>query len=471
MLLALIKKEIINHLLSLRFAVTFVLTLLLVFVSIIVMSAEYEQSMQMFEALKREANNQLDEAFAESDSEDGSDADRGRDRMDMFWNGKLDPVPRPPLGMVVTGLTHEQPAALLTDRSDHRNISTESNRNPLSGLYHAPDIAYIVSVVLSLLAILFVFDTVSGEKEQGTLRLTLANAVPRHTILMGKWIGGLIVLAAPFVVAFLGGSVYLRATGRLGPDSEILWRLAILLLLALLYVSVFFNVGMFISTMTHRASTALFICLFVWVGWILVVPNVAPVLARIIAPSPTSARVEEQKQAKQREINLRQRALTSSLGELQYGNAVEGEEAKLEEELREFIRYCDQYYARAVKRETDWAQTLGRISPSGCWVYAATSITQTGPAAQVSLDDARMKLQREMRQKFEELIKLYREMPRETREWPPPFRREEVPPFQMNLPDLEESVEAALNDVLILMILNVVFFMLAFMMFLRYDAR
>ena len=42
---------------------------------------------------------------------------------------------------------------------------------------------------------------------------------------------------------------------------------------SLLYISLFFAVGMFISTTTHKASTALLVALFVWVCWILVIPN------------------------------------------------------------------------------------------------------------------------------------------------------------------------------------------------------
>ena len=52
------------------------------------------------------------------------------------------------------------------------------------------DWAFIIGYVLSLIALLFTFDAVSSERERGTLRLMLANSVPRHTILIGKFLGG-----------------------------------------------------------------------------------------------------------------------------------------------------------------------------------------------------------------------------------------------------------------------------------------
>ena len=63
------------------------------------------------------------------------------------------------------------------------------------------DWAFIIGYVLSLIALLFTFDSVSGEREQGTLRLMLANSIPRHTVLIGKFLGALISITIPFLLA------------------------------------------------------------------------------------------------------------------------------------------------------------------------------------------------------------------------------------------------------------------------------
>ena len=54
------------------------------------------------------------------------------------------------------------------------------------------DWGFIVGFVLSLIALLFTFDSISGERERGTLRLMLANPMPRHIVLIGKFLGGVI---------------------------------------------------------------------------------------------------------------------------------------------------------------------------------------------------------------------------------------------------------------------------------------
>ncbi len=88
------------------------------------------------------------------------------------------------------------------------------------------DWAFIIGYVLSLIAILFTFDAVSGERELGTLRLMLANPIPRHTVLIGKFFGALISIGIPLALAVLMNlllistssavQISLDAWGRLG---------------------------------------------------------------------------------------------------------------------------------------------------------------------------------------------------------------------------------------------------------------
>ena len=65
------------------------------------------------------------------------------------------------------------------------------------------DWAFVIGYVLSLIALLFTFDGISSEREHGTLRLMFANPIPRHTVLIGKFLGSLISISIPFTLAAL----------------------------------------------------------------------------------------------------------------------------------------------------------------------------------------------------------------------------------------------------------------------------
>ena len=82
------------------------------------------------------------------------------------------------------------------------------------------DWAFIIAYVLSLIALLFTFDSISGERESGTLRLTLANSVPRHAILLGKFLGALISISIPFMLAMLMNLLIISTSSAVHLNAE-----------------------------------------------------------------------------------------------------------------------------------------------------------------------------------------------------------------------------------------------------------
>ena len=453
-----LRKEIVWHVLTLRFGVTFALSLSLVFASAYVTTSQYQQDVEAHSAWVREGAARMDRIFAEKDSEE-------RFERLLYREGRLDAVPVSPLGGIVQGLRSVRPVAFDTRAHDFRSIGRGVHQNPLAGLLGVPDVVYVVSVVLSLLAVLFAFDCVCGEKESGTLRLTMSNAVPRDAVLLGKWLGGYLVLIVPFLIAMIGGLGYAWWRGALILTGENMARLAMLLAMACLYVSVFFSLGLLVSTLTHRATTSLFICLLVWVVWILVIPNLAPVVARILVPAPSRQKIEAEKSAIQREAWLRINRLEAA-GAYQHGQTVKRKREKILAESRRRQRRWDRFFDEAHRRQTELAETLGRLSPSACWVYSAVALTGTGPESYKRLQQAQERLRKEManlRDRFR------RERDREDKL--SDLAPADVPHLEYSAPRLDEAVGATLNDALILAILGVVFFLGAFLFFLRYDVR
>jgi len=461
MLRILVRKEIVSHILSLRFTVTFTLFIVLVFSSMYVMVSNYKQDEAEYYARARASQDHLNNILSEEDQ-------------DRVWGrlfrdeGRDCEVPVAALSWLGQGLQPAQPAAVNLKGRNTRSVDRGLTRNPLLGLFHVPDFVYVVNTALSLLAILFMFDAVCGEKEAGTLRLVLSNSVPRHQVLLGKWIGGYIVLVIPFLVSVAGGLIFAWARGVLEPNADTAIRVLALTGIACLYIAAFFNLGLFISTTTKRPATSLLVCLLVWVTCIVVIPNLGPVAARILKPTPSRKGIEAAKQAVDREINLRSQRLTLTSGELSYGDKIQRQREELDDERNRRKRELDRYFRRSQKEQLDLARTLGRASPSASWVYSAVALAGTGPDAFESFRTGRESAAK----RFTEYYRGMREQANRTG-WRnrPKVILDEIPSFRASFPDMAHAVTAALNDILVLAILNVVFFMLAFTFFLRYDVR
>ena len=109
------------------------------------------------------------------------------------------------------------------------------------------DWGFIIGYVLSLIALLFTFDAVSSERERGTLRLMLANAIPRHTVLIGKFLGALISISIPFTLAVLMNLLVISTSSDVYLVPETWSRLCIIFFIALLYTCLFLALGLLVS--------------------------------------------------------------------------------------------------------------------------------------------------------------------------------------------------------------------------------
>ena len=458
MFFTMVRKEIVSNVLSARFAVTFVLFFGLVLISVFILTNDYRMAMDRYNASAAAHREDLDEVTKkEQVDEQVSDL--------LFSKGVYSDRPPKDLSILAKGLEDVTPTQAHTNMFRARRVNEELYRNPIFSLFSTPDFAYIVNIVISLLALLFVFDAICGEKERGTLKLTLANPIPRDTILLSKWIGGYVTLLGPFVVAALSGLIYIRASGAVSLSGDAMGRAILMFAFSLLYISLFFALGMMISTLTHRSSTALLISLFVWICWILVIPNLAPVVAKIASPVPTLQKIEAEKEAVDREIDIRRRRVSRNM--LGYGEEAQKLQDELDQEQRRRRDKLDDFYNDKISAQIGISKTISRLSPSASFKYATTELAQTG----VTMHDSFKKAYKRFRDEFNSYGEGIQERQREDKlseDW---FQPDEVPQLRMFTPTINDTVNMVFVDILLMAIYNALFFITGYVFFLRYDVR
>ena len=163
------------------------------------------------------------------------------------------------------------------------------------------DWGFIIGYVLSLIALLFTFDAISHERERGTLRLMLANSIPRHTVLIGKFLGALISINIPFTLAVLVNLLMISTSSDVHLSAEAWGRLGLIFFIALLYTSLFLALGLLVSARVQRSAVSLVILLLAWVTLVVFMPSTLVSIAGRSAPSTStlgfserSAQLEEE---------------------------------------------------------------------------------------------------------------------------------------------------------------------------------
>ena len=382
MLMTLIQKEVMHHILSVRFVALLVMCLLLVPLTLSTNYRNYRQNLVDYQEAVKLANIEETTVNLKMPLEPELEVSKlilKPTPLSVFANGLADTLPSY-LGMTRNGITQGAPALV----------------SSLSNLLGHLDFLFIVGTVFSLLALLFTFDAVAGEREAGTLRITLANALPRDLFLWSKLIGGYVVFVVPFLVSLLFGLLVLVWQGFPLGEPEIFPRVLSLTLISLLYIGVFFAIGTVISTYLDNSKTALIVAFTVWVFAVLITPRVGFLAAKLIAPTRTSQSVYMEKTAMRDDFNAaidkeKWRIILEEIPPEEDGSIiVGGENGKkvdervkfLEEEYRlkfqDHANKLDRDYKRETERQEQLGETLSRITPTSSLIYLATNLTQTG---------------------------------------------------------------------------------------------
>ena len=404
------KKEIVDNLLSYKFFVVILLASLLIFTSFFILHRDFRGRLADYQLNKPKPN----EAIAD--------------------------LPPNPLSIFAKGLEDAMTRSFEVHSTGFSVRTGQQSGNIIFAFFPTPDFAYVVKVVLSLVALLFGFDRICREREGGTLKLMLSNPLSRASLLAGKWLGNFLSLAVPFLLVTLLGVAVMSLDPAIRLTADGWGRLGLLLASSLIYIALFLSLGLFLSTLTRRSSVSLVILLLIWSSLVFILPNLGTLLARQIVKIPSvQALSEKRQQIWTREILL------------QYSDP-----GSWDERIRRINREFDQMeedYRNQFDRLVRTAKAINRLSPAASFVYAATEIAGTGIG-----EEGRLK---------REVIRFKNQFLDEVQR-----QQKERSAFAYRYRSVGDVLAAGgLFDLAWLLVIAIVFFSAGFAAMVRYDVR
>ena len=184
------------------------------------------------------------------------------------------------------------------------NLSGTSNRpyNPLLRGFGSIDLSFVISSILSLFAIVLVFDSFSGEREQGTLKLVLSSSTGRVHLLIGKFFGALVSLAIPLTIGFLEVMLLWSLSPRLSLDASSWVGLGLMYLFSLVFLSSFLALALLVSLYAKESSAGLMWLLLGWVVVAILIPEGGAYLAEYFRPQEVREKVVREAEQARREL-------------------------------------------------------------------------------------------------------------------------------------------------------------------------
>jgi ABC-2 type transport system permease protein len=158
-----------------------------------------------------------------------------------------------------------------------------------------PSVVGFLTLVGPLLGLAFAFDSINGERSNGTLPRLLSQPIHRDDVVNGKFAAGLAVIA--LVLLVMVGAVTAFALIRLGivPEPAELFRIVLWLLVTLTYIALWLAFGMLLSVAIRRAATSALVGFGTWfLLTILGAQLIVPLIGGLIAPLAGAESAQDQ---------------------------------------------------------------------------------------------------------------------------------------------------------------------------------
>src|SRR5947209_7589751 len=135
------------------------------------------------------------------------------------------------------------------------------------------DWEFMVRILLSFIAIILSYDLVVGERERGTLALTLAYPVSRRRVLFAKFAAVMTFLGWLLLAGSISSTLVYLARGG-GAFSAIDYaRMLLFILGAILYLAIFVAVSLLVSSRARTSTSSLTALLIFWISVTVVIPQ------------------------------------------------------------------------------------------------------------------------------------------------------------------------------------------------------
>jgi len=479
----LIKKEVTATVFDSRFVIVTLLCVVLIPLGMYVNRENYERRLAAYQGKHQEY--------------------RQRYGKNVRWNVEAQGL-RPPsiLSIFASGVDPFMPDKIITTRSGlFRTTKEPSADNPHSLLFGKADFLFNVAFIVSLAALIFTFNSISGEREVGTLRLMIANSVPRSRILLSKIVGNYIALLIPFIVSVLIALLILDASPDVSIVSSKVWPSFLAIMgVAFLFILGMVSLGICISTFTEYSMDSIVLAFFVWAMLALGIPKVSPMIAdivypvesvnvfdstkRLIAEDIDHELVEERETLRKKcfeeygapENDMRRGRPRTEAGkkanvkfEREFAPIAERYQKRLADELRRI----EQDYANRRNVRSSIAMNLSRISPICSYTYIMCELSGTGVTEPDNFTRNAQRYQDKVKQAIYDNFIVKRRRHGASFDLVEGFDRTKasLPDITYAYPTLTQALQTSQLDILLLGLFNVLFCSLAFMRLNKYDVR
>lgn len=265
------KKDFLLNLLSVRFIIGFVLCLVIIPFTMIVSVDDYQNQVRIYEIEQKSADDGM--------------------KFSRVWSAvRPTVVTKPePLSIFSNGIMNNVGNKIKVAFENYPLFPTghtNTRDNPLLNAFFSIDFSRVIAILISLIALVFAYDSITREREDGTMKLSFTGQVSRISFLFGKLTGLLLTLLPILFFCYLLACLIIILNPGISFSGTDWGGVALLFFSSTIYMLVFILLGMFISCIVKRSSSSIIINLLCWIWFLFLMPNISTYLSQSIAKTP-----------------------------------------------------------------------------------------------------------------------------------------------------------------------------------------
>lgn len=463
-------KEILENLLSLRFMLSLLLIISLFATGGFMFVGKYRQ--------------ELDDYWKETNSNLSSLREHTNHLYELVTCRQVIWRRPKPLSLCAVGFENTLPDRFSFDPFTTDLPEVRSRSNFLLPHFSDIDWVFTISLIVSFVALLLTYDSICAEKQTGTFRLLLAGSIPRHKVLLGKYVGAMLTIGIPLLSGLMVSLIIVVFYRAVEIDTGQWFKILVIVLLSFLYLSIFILLGIFISSLSHKPASSMVVLLLVWVVLVILIPSFGRIIAGTSHKIPARLDMENKVAEAIKQIRDDSEKFGKGAGSWNSQEDNPPAAAKYYNAQVNVKNTIMDEYLRQMIAQAKTGRYFTCISPAIIYQRASEAIAGIGTHRIAELCRHINRYQESLREFIRsrdaedpDSLHLLFQFPSDwvAENWHAisqnPVDFESVPKFQARDLGLGQSLKLAVWDIGLLVLFNLVFFAAAFVSFLRYDVR
>jgi len=355
--------------------------------------------------------------------------------------------------------------------------SKSGSTNPFLAQFQELNWSFIVSIILSFVVLLLTFDSISGEKELGTLSLTLANAFSKGILLLGKYISAVVTAMLITLIGIILSVLIIFFSNQVAFSSVFVLELLGFIIILFLLVAAMASFGILSSVLVRNSNISLLIALTFWLFFAVIIPNSTTLFAQKIYSIEHEETVHRKIMRAYEDLNKNAPDGSWSMNSSNPFTPEHELRANLMQKRMDVEKRIRDAFYQDMFHQFERTRFLTVISPISLFEYMVESVISGGyPRFKKIWDD--------MHIYQNQLLSLFKDAdardPNSPHWYNPledvsttkkPVAFETIPLFKEKIMSFSDRMTSVVKYLMVMVIYILIVFILSFILFLKYDVR